>query len=373
MAISFGKYKRIVVKIGSSLLTNEGRGLDAKSIADWAGQVVALQKKGYQIVIVSSGAVAQGIHLLGWRNRPKAIYKLQAAAAVGQVGLVESYGQAFNRYGARISQVLLTHDDLSDRTRYLNARSTITELLSLGIIPIVNENDTVATAEIQFGDNDTLAALVTNLIDGDILIILTDQDGLYSMDPRGNIHAELIGDGLAGDIDLEKMAGSNPGSHVGSGGMLTKILAAKRAARGGAHTIITSGRVPKVLTRLAEGEKIGTALKSSMIRLDAKRKWLADNLRIEGTLIIDDGAKLALCLQGKSLLPVGVSRVRGLFKRGDLVKCCTTEGNEVARGLTNYASSEAEQIVGRSSSEIKNILGYVAEDELIHRDNLVIL
>ena len=367
------KTERIVIKIGSSLLTNEGRGLDAEAIKDWANQIISLRLRGYEVILVSSGAVAEGKKRLGWTSKPRVLHQLQAAASVGQVGLVEAYAESFHEQGVTISQILLTHDDFSDRTRYLNARSTINALLGWGIVPIVNENDTVATAEIQFGDNDTLAALVTNLLEAHLLIILTDQDGLFDLDPRKNKHAKLVTDGQAGDAELEKMASEIPGSHIGSGGMQTKVLAAKRAAASGADTIIASGHENNILLRLVDGEKIGTKLKATKVPLDAKRQWLANNLKIKGTVSLDTGAETAIVNDGKSLLPVGVEKVEGSFIRGDLVSCVGPTNNEIARGLVNYNSDEAIKLIGITSGKIEEALGYIAEEELIHRNNLVIL
>ncbi len=372
MKIKITDCKRIVLKIGSSLVTDDGRGLHQVAIDQWTDQIVTLREKGHEIIIVSSGAVAEGVSRLKWSARPHAVHELQAAASVGQVGLVESYEKAFQKYKVNTSQILLTHEDLANRTRYLNARATIKTLINLGIIPIVNENDTVATNEIRFGDNDTLAALVTNLIDADLLIILTDQDGLYNLDPRVNHDAKLVKTAKAGDSRLEKMAGSLPGSHLGSGGMLTKIIAAKRAARSGAHTIIASGKEKNVLNRLEAEEEIGTLLIADKIPLDAKRQWLADHLNIQGRVHLDQGAATALLDDGKSLLPIGVQKVDGVFSRGDLIACVDPLNKEIARGLANYNSDDTNKILKTPSKKIKQILGYIAEDELIHRDNLVL-
>ncbi len=353
-------------------MTDEGRGLHQAAIDQWIDQIVTLREKGHEIIIVSSGAVAAGISRLKWSFKPQALPELQAAASVGQVGLVESYEKAFRKYKVNTSQILLTHEDLANRTRYLNARATIKTLIKLGIIPIVNENDSVATSEIRFGDNDTLAALVTNLIDANLLIILTDQDGLYNLDPRINRDAQLVKTAKAGDERLEKMAGSLPGSHLGSGGMITKVIAAKRAARSGAHTIIASGKEKNILARLLTEEKIGTLLVADKIPLDAKRQWLADHLNIRGRVYLDQGATIALLQEGKSLLPIGVEKVDGNFSRGDLIACIDPLNKEIARGLVNYSSDETNKILNNPSKKIKQILGYIAEDELIHRDNLVL-
>ena len=364
--------RRLVVKVGSSLVTNQGQGLDSAAIARWAAQIAQLRAGGKEVVLVSSGAIAEGMQRLGWTRRPQAMHELQAAAAVGQMGLVQVYESAFREHGLHTAQVLLTHADLADRQRYLNARSTLRTLLALGVIPIINENDTVVTDEIKFGDNDTLAALVTNLIEADCLIILTDQAGLYTRDPREHPAAELVQLAKAGAAELEQMCGK-PGSHIAKGGMLTKVLAAKRAARSGAHSVIASGHEPDVLLRLAQGETIGTQLVAETVPITARKQWLADHLQVNGRLILDGGAARALAKQGKSLLPIGVKSVEGAFERGALVACISPEGKELARGLVNYGASEARRIVGKPSSEIVAVLGYADEPELIHRDNLVLL
>ena len=364
--------KRFVVKVGSTLVTNRGAGLDASAIARWASQVARLRQSGKEIVLVSSGAIAEGMQRLGWTRRPISMHELQAAAAVGQMGLVQVYESCFREHGLRTAQVLLTHADLADRQRYLNARSTLLTLLGLGIIPVINENDTVVTDEIRFGDNDTLAALVTNLVEADCLIILTDQQGLYTEDPRLNPEASLIKNAQVGEARLEHVAGGT-GSAIAKGGMLTKVLAAKRAARSGARTVIASGNEPDVLLRLAAGEEIGTLLSPQTTPLAARKQWLADHLQIAGTLNVDAGAAKALRSGGKSLLPVGVKNVEGEFERGAVVACLSPDGVEVARGLVNYNSQESRRIAGRASSEIEAILGYVDEPELINRDNLVVL
>jgi glutamate 5-kinase len=364
--------RRIVVKVGSSLVTAEGRGLDHAALSRWAGQIAALATQGREVVLVSSGAIAEGIARLGWSRRPQAVNELQAAAAVGQMGLVQAYESIFRTHGLHAAQVLLTHEDLADRTRYLNARSTLRTLLALKVVPIINENDTVATDEIRLGDNDTLGALVTNLIEADCLVILTDQSGLYTADPRRDASATLVTDAHAGDPGLERMAGG-AGSSVGTGGMLTKILAAKRAARSGAHTVICSGREEQVLLRLAAGEAIGSQLVARQAPLAARRQWLADHLQLRGGVVLDAGAVRALVEEGKSLLPVGVKGVTGDFQRGEVVAVVDMEGCEIARGLVNYGANEARRIAGKPSSAIEDELGYVDEPELIHRDNLVVL
>lgn len=363
--------QRLVVKVGSSLVTNEGRGIDAQAIATWAAEIAALRDLGREIVVVSSGAVAEGMKRLSWVRRPQSMQDLQAAAAVGQMGLAQVYETEFRRFGLQTAQILLTHEDLADRTRYLNARSTLTRLIELGVIPIINENDTVVTDEIKVGDNDTLAALVTNLIEADALVILTDQAGLYTADPRSHPDARLLSRVKAGDPRLEAMAGG-AGSLIGKGGMLTKVLAARRAASAGAHTIVASGRESKVLQRLAGGEMIGTSFIAETAKLTARKQWIADQLQLRGALVLDAGALKALLRDGKSLLPIGVSEVQGDFARGDVVACLSQAGAEVGRGLINYASSEARRIIGKPSSEIESLLGFVEEPELIHRSNLVI-
>ena len=364
--------RRFVVKVGSTLVTNRGAGLDASAIARWAAQVAKLRQAGKELVLVSSGAIAEGMQRLGWTRRPHAMHELQAAAAVGQMGLVQVYESCFRQHGLHTAQVLLTHADLADRQRYLNARSTLLTLLGLGIVPVINENDTVVTDEIRFGDNDTLAALVTNLVEADCLIILTDQEGLYTDDPRRNPQASLIRSAQSGESRLEELAGGT-GSTIAKGGMLTKVLAAKRAARSGAQTVIASGNEPDVLVRLAAGEAIGTLLSAQTTPLAARKQWLADHLTVSGRLILDAGAAKALQRDGKSLLPVGVAGISGDFQRGAVVGCVDPAGREVARGLVNYSSEETRKIMRRASGEIEGILGYVGEPELIHRDNLVLL
>lgn len=361
-----------VVKVGSSLVTQDGEGLDHAAIEDWAAQISTLVKQGKQIILVSSGAVAEGIQRLGWKHRPVEVHELQAAAAVGQMGLVQTYESSFSQHGLHTAQVLLTHEDLVDRKRYLNARTTLKTLLDLNVIPIINENDTVVTDEIRFGDNDTLAALVANLMEVDALVLLTDQQGLFSADPRQDEHATFIDFETAGNPALEKIATSE-GSGVGTGGMLTKVLAAKRAAKGGVHTIIASGKEDRVLQRLCDGEAIGTHLQATEIKTEAKKQWLADHLRVDGKLVLDAGAANALKAGEKSLLPIGVTDVQGSFDRGDVVTCVDTEGYEVARGIVNYHAQDVMRIKGEPSQNIEKILGYIEETELIHRDNLVVL
>jgi glutamate 5-kinase len=364
--------KRIVIKIGSTLITNHGAGVDHALIREWVRQIAALAVAGHEVILVSSGAIAEGMKRLGWAVRPHEVNRLQAAAAVGQMGLVQVYESAFREHALGTAQVLLTHDDLADRKRYLNARSTLTTLLELKIIPIINENDTVVTDEIKFGDNDTLAALVTNLIDGDELIILTDQQGLFSADPRKDASAKLIANAKAGDASLEKMAGG-AGSNLGRGGMLTKVLAAKKAALSGASTVIAHGREADVLVRLINGEAIGTRLSTESLSLQAKKTWMAGHLKTSGRLLLDAGAARALVRDHKSLLPVGVVGVEGVFERGEVVSCVGPDNKEIARGLVNYSSAEAARIAKKPTTEIEQELGYIAEAELIHRDNLVVL
>ncbi|MDO9054493.1 MAG: glutamate 5-kinase [Gallionella sp.] len=364
--------KRIVIKVGSSLVTNQGAGLDLNALSNWAEQIAALHTNGHEVVLVSSGAIAEGMQRLGWRTRPTSVHDLQAAAAVGQMGLIQAYETCFRKHDLHAAQVLLTHADLADRERYLNARTTLTTLLNLRVIPIINENDTVVTDEIKFGDNDTLGALVTNLINADALIILTDQTGLFTADPRKDPSATLVSTAQAGDAQLESMAGG-AGSAIGRGGMLTKILAAKRAAHSGAHTAIASGHEPDVLLRLLQGASIGTLLTAPTLPLAARKQWLAGHLQVAGTLILDKGAIKALSSDGKSLLPIGVKQVIGEFQRGAVVACISQSGTDIARGLINYDSNEAGLIAGHASGEISTLLGYGGDDEIIHRDNLVML
>jgi len=364
--------RRLVIKLGSTLVTNDGRGIDHAAVGRWAEEIAALKRSGKEVVLVSSGAIVEGMQRLGWTKRPAAIHALQAAAAVGQMGLVQAYEAAFSRFGLHTAQILLTHEDLADRRRYLNARSTLLTLLTLGVIPVINENDTVTTDEIRLGDNDTLGALVTNLIEADALVLLTDQDGLHSADPRKEPTATLVRQARAGDPALEAMAGG-AGSALGRGGMLTKVLAAKRAARSGASTVIANGREERVLGRLAAGEVIGTELVAETSTLAARKQWLADHVRLAGRLSLDAGAVRALARDGKSLLPIGVVACEGQFERGEVVACCDPDGREIARGLANYSAAETQRILRKPSSEIEAILGYVDEPELIHRDNLVLL
>lgn len=361
---------RVVVKVGSALVTNDGRGLDFEAIALWATQIAALQNAGKEVLLVSSGAIAEGVLRLGWKSRPKRLFELQAAAAVGQMGLVQAYETRFAGHGIKTAQILLTHADLADRERYLNARDTLIEILRLGCVPIINENDTVVTDEIKVGDNDTLGALVTNLVEADAFVILTDQKGLYTADPRKDPTAVFVAQAVAGDPALEKMAGG-AASTLSKGGMITKILAAKRAARSGAATIIASGREKDVLIRLSQGEAIGTELSPRQAPMHARSQWLADHLRCEGRVILDAGAAAALLKRKTSLLPVGVKAVEGDFVRGDVVACTDEKGVEIARGLANYASSEIRMIKGKHTEEIEGVLGYCAQPEFIHRDNLV--
>ncbi len=363
--------RRLVVKVGSALVTDNGAGLAHEYIGELARQIAQVRADGREVLLVSSGAIAAGMQRLGWAARPHAIHELQAAAAVGQMGLAQAYETCFSQYGLKTAQILLTHDDLADRLRYLNARSTLTALLELGVVPIINENDTVVTDEIKFGDNDTLGALVANLVEAEALVILTDQAGLYTADPRRDSAATLVAEHRADDPSLEAMAGG-VGSGISKGGMITKVRAAQRAARSGAHTLIASGREADVLPRLAKGEALGTLLFASATPLAARKQWLADHLQLAGSLILDAGAVKALA-SGRSLLPIGVTAVEGEFERGAAVACRTPDGREVARGLVNYSSSEARRIARQPSSEIEALLGYLDEPELIHRDNLVLL
>ena len=363
--------QRIVVKVGSSLVTNEGRGLDEVAIGEWCRQLAALARDGREVVMVSSGAIAEGMKRLGWNTRPREVHELQAAAAVGQMGLAQMYETKLRENGMGSAQVLLTHADLADRERYLNARSTLLTLLKLRVLPVINENDTVVNDEIKFGDNDTLGALVANLVEADALIILTDQKGLYTADPRRDPSATFVHEARAGDPTLEVMAGG-AGSSIGRGGMITKILAAKRAAGSGASTVIAWGREPGVLIRLSQGEAIGTLLTARTQKQQARKQWMADHLQLRGSVSVDDGASRKLLQEGKSLLPIGVTAVSGEFERGEVIVCVDEHGRELARGLANYSSSETLRIMRKPSTEIEAVLGYVDEDELIHRDNLVV-
>lgn len=363
--------KRIVVKVGSSLVTNEGRGLDAAAIGQWCAQLAALVKDGREVIMVSSGAIAEGMKRLGWTARPKAIHQLQAAAAVGQMGLVQVYETKLRENGIGSAQVLLTHADLADRERYLNARSTLLTLLQLGVVPVINENDTVVNDEIKFGDNDTLGALVANLVEADALVILTDQKGLYTADPRKDPSAEFVREAIAGDTALEAMAGG-AGSSIGSGGMITKILAAKRAAGSGASTVIAWGREPQALIRLTQGEAIGTLLVAQTQKMQARKQWIADHLQLRGAVTVDAGAASKVRDEGKSLLPIGMTEVQGDFSRGDVIAIRNTEGAEIARGLANYSSAEARLICRKASSEFEKLLGYTGESEMVHRTNLIL-
>jgi glutamate 5-kinase len=363
--------RRIVVKVGSSLVTNEGRGLDEQAIGEWCRQLSALVREGRELIMVSSGAIAEGMKRLGWQQRPKALNELQAAAAVGQMGLAQMYETQLRHNGLGSAQVLLTHADLADRERYLNARSTLLTLLSHGVLPVINENDTVVNDEIKFGDNDTLGALVANLVEADVLIILTDQKGLYSADPRVDPSATFVHTARAGDAQLEAMAGG-AGSSIGKGGMITKILAAKRAAGSGASTVIAWGRETNVLLRLAKGEAIGTLLVAPTQKQQARKQWMADQLQLRGSITVDMGAVDKVRKEGKSLLPIGMTAVEGEFSRGEVIAILDPQGVEIARGLANYASAEARLICRKPSGEIDASLGYIAEPEMVHRDNLVL-
>ncbi|MDM0112965.1 glutamate 5-kinase [Variovorax sp. J22R133] len=364
--------RRIVVKVGSSLVTNEGRGLDEGAIGEWCRQLAALVKDGREVVMVSSGAIAEGMKRLGWTTRPHEIHELQAAAAVGQMGLAQMYESKMRENGLGSAQVLLTHADLADRERYLNARSTLVTLLRLGVVPVINENDTVVNDEIKFGDNDTLGALVANLVEADALVILTDQKGLYTADPRKDTSAQFVHEAKAGDPALEAMAGG-AGSSIGRGGMITKILAAKRAAASGASTVIAWGRERDALLRLAQGESIGTLLLAQTAKHQARKRWMADHLQMRGAVTVDAGAAAKVRAEGKSLLPIGMTAVEGEFSRGDVIAIRDPQGAELARGLANYSSAEARLLCRRLSGEIERLLGYVAEPEMVHRDNMIVM
>jgi len=369
--IKIKQTKRWVVKLGSALLTDEGCGLRVDSLDAWVKQIHALRQKGHEIVIVSSGATAEGIMRLGWKKRPHAVHELQAAAAVGQMGLIKAWESCFQNYQIHTAQILLTHEVISNRERYLNARSTLRTLLQLGVVPIVNENDTVSTDELRFGDNDTLAGLVTHLVDADLLVLLTDQEGLYEADPNLHPQAKYISEAIAGDKTLEKYAGE--GSALGRGGMLTKLKAASMAAKAGTSTVIASGQTDDVLMQIANGERCGTLLRSDQEALTARKQWLAGLPQTNGVLKIDQGAADALSQQGKSLLAVGVVQVEGDFKRGEMVICTDPLDKEIARGLVNYSAAESRKIIGQPSDKFENLLGYVDSAELIHRDDLVLL
>jgi glutamate 5-kinase len=363
--------KRIVVKVGSSLVTNDGRGLDEAAIGEWCRQIAVLIQDGREVIMVSSGAIAEGMKRLGWTTRPTAIQELQAAAAVGQMGLAQMYETKLRAHQLGSAQVLLTHADLADRERYLNARSTLLTLLKLGVVPVINENDTVVNDEIKFGDNDTLGALVANLVEADALVILTDQKGLFTADPRKEPTAQFVHEAKAGDAALEAMAGG-AGSSIGRGGMITKILAAKRAAGSGASTVIAWGREPDALVRLTQGDAIGTLLVAQTQKTQARKQWMADHLQLRGTVVVDAGAAAKVRDEGKSLLPIGMVQVDGEFSRGDVIAVKGPDGTEIARGLANYASAEARLLCRKPSSEFEKLLGYAAEPEMLHRDNLVL-
>ena len=366
------KAKRIVIKVGSALLTNDGAGIDAQAIDKWVDQIAYLLDQKKQIVIVSSGAIAEGLVRLGMTSRPQSIHMLQSAAAVGQMGLIQTYESSFKRYSRQTAQILLDHDDMANRERYLNARGVVQSLIELGVVPIVNENDTVVTDEIRFGDNDRLAALVANLIDADALLILTDKDGLYDANPDTHADAQLIPEALASDTSLDAIAGGS-GGILGRGGMKTKLQAARLAARSGCHTVIAGGRNADIVLRVAAGESVGTLLLADKAPLAARKQWLVGQLQVKGTLVLDQGASRVLRQQGRSLLAVGVTAVKGSFTRGELVSCIDDQGNEVCRGLVNYSSEEAQLIQGKSTEQFVDILGYLEDEELIHRDNLVVV
>jgi glutamate 5-kinase len=364
--------RRWVVKIGSALLTSDGRGIDRSRMSAWVDQMATLSAGGRELVIVSSGAVAEGMSRMGWKKRPATLHELQAAAAIGQMGLVQAWESCFKERGLHTAQVLLTHEDLTDRRRYLNARSTLRTLVGLHVVPVINENDTVATEELRFGDNDTLAALVANLIQADLLVLLTDQRGVFDADPRANPDARLIPETTVGDPMLDQVAGEG-GSGLGRGGMVTKIRAARLAARSGAATVIAAGTGEGVLTRIAAGERVGTLLQPDQGPDQARKRWLAGHLQVRGRLTLDDGAVRVLREHGRSLLAVGVRAVTGEFSRGEVVACVDSQGREVARGLVNYGAEDARRIMGQPSSRIAEILGCMDDEELIHRDNLVLV
>lgn len=363
--------RRWVVKIGSALLTANGQGLDQLAMAGWVRQMVALQKSGVELVLVSSGAVAEGMVRMGLKARPEAVHELQACAAIGQMGLVQAYESHFRDHGVRTAQILLTHDDLSDRQRYLNARNTLRTLIEWKVLPVINENDTVATDEIRFGDNDTLGALVANLVEADALIILTDQDGMFDRDPRNDPNAVLLPEVQAMDERLLAMAGG--GGALGRGGMVTKVRAARLASKSGCATVIASGRGDNILVRLRQAETVGTLLLPEQDRLAARKQWLAAHLQHAGRVVIDAGAVKALRQGGRSLLPVGVKSVEGNFQRGEVVACVDEQGATVAVGIVNFSAGEASCIAGQPSDRIESLLGYVDDAELMHRDNLVVL
>ena len=364
--------RRWVVKIGSALLTGDGKGLDREALASWVAQMAAWVEGGRELVLVSSGAVAEGMSRMGWSRRPDSIHELQAAAAIGQMGLVQAYEACFQKHNLHTAQVLLTHDDLTNRQRYLNARSTLRTILGLGVVPVVNENDTVASDELRFGDNDTLAAMVANLIEADLLVLLTDQEGLFDSDPRTNPNARLIGQSRVDDPALDAYAGGSR-TGLGRGGMVTKLRAARLAARSGTATIIAPGAGDRVLARIAGGAETGTLLAPAQEPAAARKRWLAGHLQVRGRLVLDEGAVKVLRNSGSSLLAVGVKGVSGAFVRGEVVSCVDEQGREVARGLVNYSAGEAERIMGQPSGRIREILGYVDDEELIHRDNLVLV
>ena len=369
---NFSKAEKIVIKLGSSIVTNDGEGLDEECLSSLIKQISILSSQNKKVILVSSGAIAAGLKKLRVKIRPKVLSELQAAAAVGQMDLVRTYEELFADNDLISAQVLLTHDDLSDRKRYLNARSTIFNLIKNNVIPVINENDTVASEEIRFGDNDTLAAMVANLIEADLLVLLTDQDGLFSSDPREDNDAKLIHHSYVDDKNLDSLA-SGTKSKIGTGGMTTKIMAARKAALSGAHTIIASGRRDNILVDLSNDKDIGTFLQSREVKLLARKKWLADNLKENGKIYIDNGAEIALINKGKSLLVAGVIKVTGTFDRGEVIQCVNKSGDEVLKGIVNYNSEEVKKIIGLPSDKIEAALGYVNESSLIHRNNMIII
>jgi glutamate 5-kinase len=366
------KVRRVVVKIGSSLISSKRHGLDEKRLAAYASEAARLRKSGREIVLVSSGAIVSGLEKLGVRDRPKGLREKQAAAAVGQCRLMWAYEKSFDARGLKVGQVLLTQEDLRDRKRFLNSRNTLSTLLELGVIPIINENDTVAVEEIQFGDNDHLAASVAHLVDADLLIILSDVEGLYTENPRRNPEARLISTIAEITPEIEARAETTAGEE-GVGGMASKILAAKKVAALGVPTVIASGREPRVLSRILQGDSIGTIVLPRDQRLNSRKHWIAHTLPSKGRLVLDDGAVEAIVRRGKSLLPAGIRGVEGRFEAGDAVTCADRTGREVAKGLINYASPEMTRIQGAHTADLQKILGRKDYDEAIHRDNLVIL
>jgi len=369
---TLGKTRRIVVKVGSSILASVEKGLHREVFSHLAKEISDIKRKGYEIVLVSSGAIAAGMEKLGYRARPQSITQKQATAAVGQGRLMKIYEDHFSRYQQIVAQILLTHDDLSHRRRFLNARNTLLALLGLGIIPIINENDTVVVDEIKFGDNDNLSALIANLIEADLLVILTDMEGLCDADPRYHPQAHCIS--LVEDIDMDIGARiGDAGGPWNVGGMISKIQAARKASRSGIPTVIACGTKEGVLHQILRGKEIGTLILPKEEALSSRKRWIAFNLKPKGDVVVDEGAKRAIVQKGKSLLPSGIVRIRGAFDRGDPVSCLGPKGKEFARGLVNYSAAELEKIKGLRTDHIERALGYKYSDEIIHRDDLVVL